>query len=314
MIQYLIILLDDAATSYCSYSVNSAPHQISIDTLKAGIRYAMCENWMIQFVYPPFDLSDALKAEIETIDHHRFLPAKKSDGDADLIIFNSAEEFQTSTLNGNKVYALRTDKRNLFVYAGIIAEKLKDIKRLNIILTDVETFGTADFDNYKKTLDTLVDAIAKDCRSGMSPQLNLLTDRLTLKAMNNCGAGENNITLAPDGKFYICPAFYYDKTSESIGDLASGLDMKNPQLYRLERAPLCRRCDAYQCRRCIYLNKKTTLEVNTPSHEQCVVAHLERNASRRLQEKLMEQGILISGEVISEIDYLDPFDIKNIHP
>lgn len=68
----------------------------------------------------------------------------------------------------------------------------------------------------------------------------------------------------------------------SIGDLQNGMNIKNSQLYKLDYAPLCRQCDAYQCKRCIWLNRKMTYEVNTPSHEQCVMGHLERNASRNL--------------------------------
>lgn len=68
----------------------------------------------------------------------------------------------------------------------------------------------------------------------------------------------------------------------SIGDLQNGMNIKNSQLYKLDYAPLCRQCDAYQCKRCIWLNRKMTYEVNIPSHEQCVMGHLERNASRNL--------------------------------
>jgi CXXX repeat peptide maturase len=73
----------------------------------------------------------------------------------------------------------------------------------------------------------------------------------------------------------------------------------------------CRRCDAYQCRRCIWLNRKLTREVNTPSHEQCVVAHLERNASRILLANIRKANPNFLAETkIEEIDYLDPFEMK----
>ena len=95
----------------------------------------------------------------------------------------------------------------------------------------------------------------------------------------------------------------------SIGDVKHGLDIKNPQLYKLDHAPLCSRCDAYQCKRCIWLNRKMTYEVNTPSHEQCVMAHLERNASRYLLNAIRKYGAFLpEKEEIKEITYLDPFD------
>ena len=146
---------------------------------------------------------------------------------------------------------------------------------------------------------------------------------MILEKMNNCNAGWENITLASDGKFYVCPAFYHSqiidgteisinevsKKGYSIGNLISGLNIKNPQLYRLDHAPICSKCDAYQCRRCVWLNRKTTCEVNTPSHEQCVVAHLERNASRELLNNIRRHGYFLpEKEEIKKIDNLDPFN------
>lgn len=90
--------------------------------------------------------------------------------------------------------------------------------------------------------------------------------------------------------------------------MANGLDIKNPQLYRLDHAPICRHCDAYQCKRCVWLNRKTTLEVNTPSHEQCVVAHVERNACKELLTAIRKHGEFMPEKEITEIDYIDPFE------
>ena len=55
-----------------------------------------------------------------------------------------------------------------------------------------------------------------------------------------------------------------------------------------------------------------TLEVNTPSHEQCVLAHMERNASRELLQNIRKHGTFLPEQKeIKEIDYLDPFDKKD---
>lgn len=125
--------------------------------------------------------------------------------------------------------------------------------------------------------------------------------------MNNCNAGHNTITVAPDGKFYLCPAFYYAQ-EQSIGDITNGLNIKNSQLYKLDYAPLCRQCDAFQCKRCIYLNKRLTREVNIPSKEQCVMAHLERNASRLLLGEIRKHINYLKETEIPQVSYLDPLD------
>ncbi len=131
-----------------------------------------------------------------------------------------------------------------------------------------------------------------------------------LSDMNNCNAGLTHLTVAPNGKFYICPGFYYDDATSSVGDLNAGMNIKNPQLLQLDHAPICRNCDAFHCKRCIYLNQKTTLELNTPSHEQCVISHLERNTSKLLLDELNTRlEVFHDKEPIPEIDYLDPFDL-----
>ena len=161
---------------------------------------------------------------------------------------------------------------------------------------------------YKKKIEEISKWVEQEYLNGNNPQWNLITDRFLLSEMRNCGAGDTSITLAPNGQFYICPAFYYEDMDDSVGNEYEELNIPNQHLYKLEYAPICRHCDAYQCKRCIWLNRKMTLEVNTPSHEQCVTAHIERNASRSLLVNLRKYGVLLpKTEEIKEIDYLDPF-------
>ena len=166
--------------------------------------------------------------------------------------------------------------------------------------------------SYKEFLESLVPFVADEIKNGRNLHFNLLTDRLSLTKMNNCGAADETLTYNVDGKFYICPAYCNVEENSSVGDLETGLDIKNPQLYKLGYAPICRMCDAYQCHRCIWLNNKTTLEVNTPSHEQCVVSHIERNASKMLLNELKGYPGFDNLSDIKKISYLDPFDLIEI--
>lgn len=311
MIQYIVILLDDTSTSFCHYTNEKADRRlIPLQTLKDGICYAMKENLNIQFVYPNYKLPKEYLAAIDSIDHTDIYPAEMSDN-ADVVVFDSLIAAKDYVFKENVAYLIRTDKVSLFNEYKIIGEILDKVTRLNVVITDIETFTEDDFMAYKSLLSNLAERVEQIYVSGKSPQLNLLTDRIMLEKMNNCGAGDTSVTLAPDGKFYVCPAFYLSADGYTIGDMVNGLEIKNSQLYRLDHAPLCRRCDAWQCKRCIWMNRKTTLEVNTPSHEQCVVAHLERNASRKLLIDIRKHGKFMSGsEDIKEIDYLDPFDVK----
>lgn len=310
MLQYLIILLDDTSVSYCHYENPRIERKlISLENLKAGILFGMKENLMIQFIYPDYELPIEYQQTIEMIDHSKIMPSSKADG-ADVVVFNNWDCLENSSLKEEIAYVLRTSKQELFENYTLL-DKKTDMYRLNIVLTDIASFTEADFDRYKVILSKLVGTIKRAYGNKKAPQINILTDRMMLDKMNNCNAGWENITLAPDGSFYVCPAFYFDGKAFPIGNLSDKLQIKNSQLYKLAYAPLCRKCDAYQCKRCIWLNWKTTLEVNTPSHEQCVVAHLERNASRKLLREVRMLGTFLPEKEIKEIDYLDPFDIKD---
>jgi CXXX repeat peptide maturase len=305
MLQYLIILLDDTSTSFCHYeNPNTKKHLISLEVLRQGIRFGMMENLMIQFVYPTYEIPQEHKDAIECIDHSKIMPRKD---DADVWVTDNVDN-----INSDIPVVLHIGKEYLFSHEREITEALGKVSRLNIVLTDVDTFTEEDFVRYKTLLEKLSASLVQLFTEGKRPQLNLLTDRIMLSQMNNCGSGVTTITLAPNGKLYVCPAFYYEDETDCIGDLEHGVDIKNKQLYRLDHAPICSHCDSFHCKRCVWLNRKTTLEVNTPSHEQCVLAHLERNASRDLLRNIRIHGIIFpEQEGIMEIDYLDPFDKKD---
>jgi CXXX repeat peptide maturase len=311
MLQYLIILTDDTSVSFCHYrNKNSNRRLIALDKLKAGILFAMKHNLMVQFVYPDYELPESYETVIESIDHHKIKPSSLKEG-ANVVVYDYGEAVSDQTLarNDKTTFVLRIRKDELFGGYEEVARLLKRLNRLSLVITDVDTFRKEDFATYKKVLSHLKSVIPETLQADGMPRLNILSDRILLEKMNNCNAGVENITLAPNGKFYVCPAFYMEDENDSAGDPATGVTIPNRQLYELAYAPVCRKCDAYHCKRCIWLNRKTTLEVNTPSHEQCVTAHLERNASRNLLDELQAKGFFTNKE-IKEIAYLDPFDRK----
>ena len=312
MLQYLVILLDDIAVSYCHYkNPKMEKRLISLSDLKAGILFAMKQNLMIQFVYPNYEIPSEYQKVIETIDHHKIVPQKLKSRNADVIVFDGCvhTNLPDNFIKEGKIFVIRTPKADFFANYAKIIPLICKTERLNIVLTDIETFTENDFSLYEETLEQLRIAVKEIFIQETSPQINLLTDRILLDRMNNCNAGIENITLAPNGKFYICPAFYLENENDAVGDLVNGINIKNKHLYQLLNAPICRNCDAYQCKRCVWLNRRTTHEVNTPSHEQCVIAHLERNASRNLLLDLQKLGAW-EEKSIKTIDYLDPFEIE----
>ena len=303
----LIILLHTKSVSYCYYKNNiDIESWIPINILEEGIRFALKNNLHIQFVYPEYELSENYKSIVESIKHSDIMPCHIKGKEDTMKVFSSLTEFiHHSVYVKNCILHIKFSQIEETV-KSIIA-KDDSFNRLDIVIDDIEFVQDSYMQKYTKVLKELSSYVRNEYDKQKEIHINILTDRIFLHNMNNCNAGVNNLTLAPNGYFYICPAFYFNNSNDNVGNIQTGIDIKNKQLYRLEYAPICRICDAYQCKRCIWLNKKITLEVNTPSHEQCIISHTERNASKLLLDAINQEDLIIDN-VIKEIDYIDPFD------
>lgn len=312
MLKYLIVQLDDTSISFCHYENGRTENKlIPLDALKEAIIWSMKENLMVQFIYPDCELPENYTALIDKIEHVDIISSKNRDRrlkeQAQITVFDNIGDINNYDLKGDGVYVVRGTFNEFVNNSQELENVIGKVSRLNLLLTDIPRLNPEMETSYVEFLDIIGESVKREYAKGHAVQLNVLTDRIMLDGMNNCNAGDEVITLAPDGKFYICPAFYLEG-DESVGSLKKGLKIKNRQLYKLSHAPICRECDAYQCNRCVWLNKKQTLEVNTPGMQQCVTSHLERNAAQRLMKKLRELGEFMPEKEIPDIDYLDPFD------
>lgn len=310
MLKYLIIPLASDAVPFCHYPASTGkPLDFPSDILKKAIFWAMRENLSVQFVYPSRPIAAELKKIVDSIDHVDITPEETSTADSDrIVVMENWQQWDTIGFIKGTPYVIRTSLPDLLANPERIKSVLPRIDRLNIVLADVETTTEDSLRQYNVFLESCIPTVVAEYTEGHAVQLNILTDRISLTGMNNCNAGDESITLAPDGNFYICPGFY-NAGMAPVGNIESGLDIKNPQLYKLTHAPICRECDAFQCKRCVWLNKHLTREVNTPGREQCLIAHIERNASRKLLEELRKTTPEFLPETsLPEIDYLDPFD------
>ncbi|MBD5176882.1 MAG: CXXX repeat peptide maturase [Bacteroidales bacterium] len=312
MLKYLIVQLDDSAPSFCHYPDSErSPRLIPLEILRDALLWSMKENLTVQFIYPDYELPKEYAALIDTVYHADIVSASSESKNllagADVVVLNSLDNLENFTFAEGKAYVWRTSISEFLKNHGKLFVILPRIDRLNVVFTDIANFKDSLKDDYSKALDNLAEVIASEYQRQHPVQVNLLTDRILLEEMNNCNAGDECITLCPDGRYYICPAFYSD-SENAVGDINNGPDVKNPQLYRLDHAPICRTCDAWQCRRCVWMNRDLTLEVNTPGRQQCVMAHLERNASARLLKNLCNKKILGRTNVINESDCLDPYE------
>lgn len=313
MLKYLLVVLGEDATSFCHYEAGARPKAgrglIALDHLEAAVTFALKHNLKVNFLYPARPLAKAYEAVIDEVEHVKIVPftARLRHPEAILVIegdaFPSADELRA--LRGANVI-LRLRRAELPKLAASVSRLLPRAKRVNLVLAGLESFGPAEFEAYARELGKVRAKYLKLAPGKPRPELNVLTDRLVLDKMNNCDAGLTHLTVAPDGRLYLCPAFFYGGADDSLGEIRNEIAVPNRRLLELRYAPICRICDAYQCRRCIHLNRRLTLEVNTPSFQQCRVAHVEREASRLYLQTL---GPAAGRVDIPEIPYSDPFEV-----
>lgn len=306
--KHIIVILCDSAPSFCHYSTgkkNKEPYLMPLETLRQAVLLAMKENAPIQFIYPKYELPQEYYRLINMTNHVDIKPMKVPGVDS---IFNiDIHDYPSleSLINANIVIRLGIDELiNHFAY---IDSTLSVVSRVNIALIIPDKVDNVFIECYRTVLCKFCQTLVSEYKKGHHVQMNLITDRAFLYSMNNCNAGIDSLTISPDGDIFICAGFFYDEMG-SIGNLTNGYDIPNKHLYETSFAPICRRCDAFQCKRCVWNNKKSTHEVNTPSHEQCVLAHLERNVSVEFVKQLREQcKEFLTLTDIPVSDVLDPF-------
>ncbi len=296
-----MILLSDDCVPFCYCSHNAENHNmISLSVLRSSLEFAHKHDLQTMAVLPNWPIPDDYLNEMGKSSCGLILPALSPESIDGVRVFNEWNEINGYHFHSGQRYLIRTSRRDLFKHWSILPFQFDG--RIDIIVVDIADFTDKDFDDYYEVLLQMAAKFESAFRQGYRPETNILTDRVGLSSMTNCNAGVDSLTIAPNGKLYVCPGFYY----ESWGDVSID-DINDAELLDLKHAPICQHCDAFHCKRCVWMNKKHTLEVNTPSRQQCIVSHLERNVSRRFMLQMAD--ILPKDYVkIPEINYLDPFD------
>ena len=96
---------------------------------------------------------------------------------------------------------------------------------------------------------------------------------------------------------------------------------KLSEFYGVSFKQICNRADRFDAEgiqglrlkpgrgRHSFLTESQTLELNTPSHAQCVASHHERNLSGFLLEKLQNRDLMVNLPKIEPKFYLDPMKV-----
>ncbi len=187
---------------------------------------------------------------------------------------------------------------------GAFVKLAKKCNRINANIIGLDK--DFDFSEYEKQLRKCAEWIAEEFKKHNEiKELSLLVDLLYINKHEACSAGDTQFTYAPDGKFYICPAFY-ENSLGSIGTPESGINILNNQLLKPSHMPLCKMCDCFHCENCKYINKKETGEFNVSPSFQCIKAQVEKRVSKYLQDLLGSRAEIKN--YVKESCYEDPIE------
>jgi CXXX repeat peptide maturase len=309
---HLIVLADRSAVAFChDDNPYTEPSWMDARLLRALIAKAEARAMALTFVLGATKPPPEIQRLIDSTEHAEIAPAAHS-GRGAIAVVESGDDsaLQNLTPDVSRNLILRLARRDLSRFADIGKALTGRYGRLSIHLNGIEYYTSANLALYAAQLGGFAEELRLRIGEGYRLEVNVLTDRMMLKDMRNCDAGVSHVTVTPDGGCYICPAFYYDG-EDPIGrfDAKKGFTIGKHDNLERARGPLCRRCDAFHCKRCVWLNRKTTGEDNVPSAQQCAIAHIERDASRRLLQNLGTQEPFWRLPRIAELAYRDPLEL-----
>jgi radical SAM peptide maturase (CXXX-repeat target family)/CXXX repeat peptide maturase len=279
--RHLYFITDDNCIEHCNYTSHNTTDVMSDEVIQKGLKFAE-DNF-----YTPIILNSKNNKNIKNINKFSILDRIEIYSNDTTVNENNQKKFQvvsSKTIElGVKsdvcILNLEFDEiKDLYKFTKIL---YKSCDRVNLnVKYDTRDIDFNFYEDQLRKVSNLIIDIYK--KTGVLKELNKITDILFIKDMENCNAGEKNFALAPNGKIYPCPKFYFEDKSSYIGDLELGIDQNDSNLFEYKNAPVCNNCTVYHCDRCVYLNKKFTLEYNTPSSIQCKIGSVEKKISIEL--------------------------------
>ncbi len=301
--KYLQFITADNIIPHCSYrNTKGTDNVMAPEVFEKGIEFCEANGYTPTFLGTPSGIDKNRYEEYIIID-------KTGRPCNTISIYDNSADCRDGADTG----ILLLNRHNIHKLYELAKKLFNSVDRINLAIEDMNEWKDKDAEKYKSEIEKIVVFIADKYKQGEEIEINVLTDIWNLSSMKNCDAGTGSFALAPNGRIYMCPAFYFDDPDSHVGSLTDGINIKNPQLLELENAPICSACDVYNCNRCKYLNKKVTNEIHIPSKMQCVVSHIEREQSMKLQKLLKESSSYKFDNILKEIDYSDPLEklLKN---
>lgn len=317
---YMYVLLDHNSVRYCDYDIEEGTGLIDPQILISYLEYAF-KN----FYVPVFVHSDESTTYLQRLLLNKTYGAKLSNLLRRVVVKNIVLYKNKHSHMSNAIFVVNKDSEEIAEHienvileideksVGTIASKIesiiRNVDRINLVILGLD--DGFDFQEYKRQLNMVAEVLQQYYRQGIYKEVRQITDAIFVDSKNNCFAGERNFTVGPDGNKYLCPAFYYKGLLKNPSDEAI-------KLSKASNSPLCNECNVSQCDRCVYCNYMHTSELCIPPAFQCKKGRIEREVSKALRRKMIEEKILDIDSCVKlkgkSIDPFKKYDYDISHP
>lgn len=307
--RFLYIICNSKVKNICCYNDNSKEETISEDIINKAVNY--CE---INHITPIFVGAEEIGKYFGFyIDNVESFKECNIDNDFCIGVLNTSDITNGKITNKLKNLILPfsiSDIDNITQNFSNLINNNKNLEKVSLMFDyNIKPNSSTDFLlKYKDALFEITDVVYSAWSNGRYIQVNVITDELFLKKLLYCKAGKYEFTLGPNGSFYLCPAFYFGGSDETIGDITTGITNPLPQVIDLEKSILCSDCSSKHCKRCIYQNMLRTNEFVVPSELQCAMSKLESKASYYLVKKVLENEIDLPFQFNKRLKDINNFD------
>ncbi len=308
----MYILLSQDYVSYCEYSNNASLVEKEMDkeSILRSLNYCRKNflNPIIVHNNSKFDFINDDKYLDYSIIHilpSRFINKANEAGLKNIVPVYDIESLDYDNYGEINVI-FNIESNNIEKLSNCIIKLFKKVNRIDLNIHNIDK--NFDEEIYQRQLEIISKYIVEYyVNTNEFKELNTLTDLLFIDKHDNCMAGEKTFIISPDEKIYTCCAVCSTENQNNIGDLINGINKKyDKRLYKIENSNLCSICDCYQCKNCVYVNKKFTWEVNVAPSFQCRKGHIEKLVSKDLYNKLYLSNKDIMVNDLKTNDYLDP--------
>lgn len=286
-LKYLYFITSNDAPAFCNYDVVSDKEhdesKMTDELYKQGLEFCMEHELLPIFLGKyPIDLDPKKKVFFEIDAPRQFMVPSRSI----TVIERKNKNLPITT----PVVNYRIDHTDIVTLNEDITFLSKTAKRINLFIKDMQKWSEEDFNNYQAALQGVSQIVIDQySEHDFSLQINILTDRLfSGDIAKDCRAGINSVALAPNGKFYICPAFFMTNPEMCIGSIDKGIDETKKNHYFRNASAICNSCNALACQRCLHDSVLTTEEICVPSANQCRISYIQANAQKELSDKMTQ--------------------------